>query len=71
LHRLLWGGGQRVACLLKGSHDLIAESIAHLPVIERKERLERLFKKVIHGLRYSEHVITDGSALSRAGFIAD
>ena len=31
-------------------------STAQLPLIERKERLQRLFKKEIPGLRYSEHV---------------
>jgi bifunctional non-homologous end joining protein LigD len=31
-----------------------------LPLIERKERLERLFNKQTQGLRYSEHVVTDG-----------
>ena len=35
-------------------------SIAQLPLIERKERLQRLFKKEIGGLRYSEHVAGDG-----------
>jgi ATP-dependent DNA ligase len=30
------------------------------PQIKRKERLQRLFKKEIGGLRYSEHVIGDG-----------
>ena len=46
---------------------LNGESTAHLPLIERKERLERLFKKEIHGLRYSEHVITDGRRLPAVG----
>jgi bifunctional non-homologous end joining protein LigD len=36
---------------------LNGESTAHLPLIERKERLQRLFKKEISGLRYSEHVL--------------
>ena len=40
-------------------------STAQLPLIERKERLQRLFKKEIRGLRYSEHVVSDGP-LSRA-----
>ena len=35
-------------------------SIAQLPLIERKERLKRLFKKEIQGLRYNEHVTGDG-----------
>ena len=35
-------------------------STASLPLIERKERLKRLFKKEIGGLRYSEHVAGDG-----------
>src|SRR6195256_3762733 len=33
---------------------------AQLPLIKRKERLERLFKKETQGLRYSEHVLGDG-----------
>jgi ATP-dependent DNA ligase len=36
------------------------ESTAQLPLIERKRKLERLFKKEIGGLRYSEHVAGDG-----------
>jgi len=32
------------------------------PLIEHKERLQRLFKKEISGVRYSEHVIGDGPA---------
>ena len=39
---------------------LNGESTAQLPLIQRKERLQRLFKKEIHGLRYSEHVVSDG-----------
>ena len=39
---------------------LNGESIAHLPLIERKEGLKRLFRKEISGLRYSEHVAGDG-----------
>ena len=35
---------------------LNGESTSQLPLIERKQRLERLFKKPIAGLRYSEHV---------------
>jgi bifunctional non-homologous end joining protein LigD len=35
-------------------------STAHLPLIKRKERLQRLFKKEMSGLRYSEHVAGDG-----------
>ena len=38
-------------------------STAQLPLFERKERLQRLFKKEIGGLRYSEHVAGDGPAL--------
>jgi bifunctional non-homologous end joining protein LigD len=37
---------------------LNCESTAQLPLIERKERLERLFNKETQG--YSEHVLTDG-----------
>jgi hypothetical protein len=36
------------------------ESIAQLPLIERKEWLQRLFRKDINGLRYSEHVAGNG-----------
>jgi DNA ligase D-like protein (predicted ligase) len=39
---------------------LNGETIAQLPLIQRKERLHRLFKKEIPGLRYSEHVVGDG-----------
>src|SRR4029450_12312798 len=35
-------------------------STAQLPLIKGKERLQRLFKKEIGGLRYSEHVAGDG-----------
>ena len=39
---------------------LNGESTAQLPLIKRKERLKRLFKKEIQGLRYNEHVTGDG-----------
>jgi bifunctional non-homologous end joining protein LigD len=39
---------------------LNGHSMAQLPLIERKERLKRLFKKEIQGLRYNEHVTGDG-----------
>src|SRR5882757_4182995 len=39
---------------------LNGQSTAQLPLIERKERLKRLFKKEIQGLRYNEHVAGDG-----------
>src|SRR4029077_10811155 len=39
---------------------LNGQSTAQLPLIERKERLHHLFRKEIAGLRYSEHVLTDG-----------
>jgi bifunctional non-homologous end joining protein LigD len=39
---------------------LNGEGTDHLPLIERKERLKRLFRKDISGLRYSEHVAGDG-----------
>ena len=39
---------------------LNGKSTAQLPLLKRKERLERLFNKEIQGLRYSEHVFTDG-----------
>jgi DNA ligase D-like protein (predicted ligase) len=41
---------------------LNGERTAQLPLIQRKERLQRLFKKETSGLRYSEHVIGDGPA---------
>jgi bifunctional non-homologous end joining protein LigD len=39
---------------------LNGESTAQLPLIERKTRLERAFTKQTRGLRYSEHVVSDG-----------
>jgi DNA ligase D-like protein (predicted ligase) len=39
---------------------LNGESTAELPLIQRKVRLQRLFKKEIGGLRYSEHIAGDG-----------
>jgi bifunctional non-homologous end joining protein LigD len=39
---------------------LNGESTAQLPLIERKERLQRLFKKEVSGVRYSEHVAGNG-----------
>ena len=39
---------------------LDGESAAHLPLTERKERLQRLFPKEIDGLRYSDHFPGDG-----------
>ena len=48
---------------LSSSHSIscsYGESTAQLPLIQRKERLQRLFKKEIGGLRYSEHVAGDG-----------
>ena len=39
---------------------LNGESMARLPLLERKDRLQALFAKDIDGLRYSEHVVTDG-----------
>ena len=44
---------------------LNGESTAQLPLIKRKERLQRLFKKESHGLRYSERVVSDET--SRTG----
>jgi bifunctional non-homologous end joining protein LigD len=38
---------------------LDGESLALLPLIERKQRLQRLFRKQIDGLRYSDHVAGD------------
>jgi ATP-dependent DNA ligase len=45
---------------------LNGESTAQLPLIQRKERLQRLFKKEIRSLRYSEHVAGDGPAAKLA-----
>src|SRR4029450_6623319 len=39
---------------------LNGRSTAQLPLTERNEKLARLFKKEIDGLRYSEHVAGDG-----------
>jgi bifunctional non-homologous end joining protein LigD len=39
---------------------LNGQSTAQLPLVERKERLKRLFKKEVQGLRYNEHVTGDG-----------
>ncbi len=39
---------------------LNGQSTAQLPLIERKEKLARLFKKEIGGPRYSEHVAGEG-----------
>ena len=39
---------------------LNGQSTAQLPLIVRKERLKRLFKKEVQGLRYSGHVTGDG-----------
>lgn len=39
---------------------LNGESTAGLPLTERKKHLQRLFRKEIGGLRYSEHVLGDG-----------
>ena len=41
---------------------LNGESTAHLPLVERKNRLQRLFKKQNGALRYTEHVVGDGPA---------
>ena len=49
--------------LLFFTFDLLflnGQSTAQLPLIERKERLKRLFKKKIQGLRYNDHVTGDG-----------
>jgi bifunctional non-homologous end joining protein LigD len=39
---------------------LNGEGTAQLPLIKRKERLQRLFAKEMSGLRFSDHVIGDG-----------
>jgi len=41
---------------------LNGQGTAQLALIERKRKLERLFKKETRGLRYSEHVAGDGAA---------
>src|SRR5258708_106336 len=45
---------------------LNGQSTAQLPLIERKERLKRLFKKETQGLRYNERVTGDGPRFRRA-----
>ena len=45
---------------------LNGQSTAQLPLIQRKAKLARLFKKEIGGLRYSEHVADDGRPFSPA-----
>ena len=42
---------------------LDGKSTAQLPLIERKERLQRLFKKDLSAVRFSEHVLGDGPRL--------
>jgi hypothetical protein len=50
---------------------LNGHSTAHLPLIERKERLKRLFKQEIQGLRYNHtHRAIAGSGSSRSASIA-
>jgi bifunctional non-homologous end joining protein LigD len=39
---------------------LDGESIASLPLVERKAKLKRLFRRKVAGLLYSEHVAGDG-----------
>jgi bifunctional non-homologous end joining protein LigD len=39
---------------------LNGENTAQLPLLERKQRMQRLFRKEVPGLRYSEHVVGDG-----------
>jgi bifunctional non-homologous end joining protein LigD len=39
---------------------LNGDRTTQLALLERKKRLQPLFKKEIHGLRYSEHVVSDG-----------
>jgi bifunctional non-homologous end joining protein LigD len=39
---------------------LNGQSTAQLPLVKRKAKLQRLFKKEFGGLRYSEHVVGDG-----------
>jgi bifunctional non-homologous end joining protein LigD len=39
---------------------LDGESTAALPLVEHKKRLQRLIRKSIDGLRYSEHITGDG-----------
>ena len=45
---------------------LNGDNIAPLPLIERKARLKRLFRKKVDGHLYSEHVVGDGPAVSGA-----
>jgi bifunctional non-homologous end joining protein LigD len=44
---------------------LNGESTAQLPLVERKERLKRLFRKKIDGLLYSDHVAGDGPSFRK------
>ena len=39
---------------------LDGESVAKLPLIERKERLRALLGREIRGLRFADHVVGDG-----------
>ena len=39
---------------------LNGKSMAQLPLIERKERLQALFAREVRGLRFSDHVVGDG-----------
>jgi DNA ligase D-like protein (predicted ligase) len=39
---------------------LAGKSIAALPLIERKERLQAMFAREVPGLRFAEHVVGDG-----------
>ncbi len=41
---------------------LDGEDIAPLPLVERKAKLKRLFRRKIDGLRYTDHVAGDGPA---------
>ena len=47
--------------------QLNGESTAQLPLLQRKERLQRLFMKEIGELRYSEHVVAFASTLASSG----
>jgi hypothetical protein len=43
---------------------LNGDSTARLPLIERKEMLQRLFARELGRVLYSEHVLTDGPAFA-------
>jgi bifunctional non-homologous end joining protein LigD len=54
---------RRTDTLIFMAFDLLfldGESVARLPLIERKERLRSLFGREVRGLRFADHVVSDG-----------